>query len=696
MAGKEYTGSDKIVQKMSRDGLTEENLHDGSVRNLREKVREDPLEQEESTSKRNKKYQKLRTQEAIPEKDLGITKEKVQKNRQRKRLIEEQKKVSKLYFDDEGKIAPGSRFGRKAISATGAALYQQAVSKEEMDDNAAVDGVQAGKQLAEQSAHGLRELQQRMHRTSGKRSQSYYQEVETTTKERLQFTESEGGTHEAKKEAKKQKELQKKNYKKSYAAKKRGKKGKGATKEAVRETFTEKAKRAMDEIIRKNKGVFLVIGIIALLFFMISGMLSSCAASMQGAGSALQLTTYSSSDEDIYQAENAYKALETALNHQVNHMELTHPGYDEYLYDIAEINHNPYHLISYLTVKYGDFTYEQVADTIQELFRAQYGLTVEGKTETKTETKTVRVGESLGNVVTSGYCSCSICCGQWAGGPTASGVMPTANHTIAVDARNPIVPLGTKIVMNGVEYTVEDTGAFARYGVAFDVYYDNHSAASAHGHQTWEAFIADSNGSESVTVTNTTTKKILMASLSNQGFDAVARANLSDEELVLYNALNTTYGNRNYLFDLHTLPSIGSGMSYDIPPEALSDQRFANMIREAEKYLGYPYVWGGASPSTSFDCSGFVSWVINNCGNGWNYGRNTAEGLRGLCTYVSPAEAKPGDLIFFEKTYNTAGASHVGIYVGNGMMIHCGNPIQYANTNSSYWQQHFLCFGRLP
>ncbi len=119
------------------------------------------------------------------------------------------------------------------------------------------------------------------------------------------------------------------------------------------------------------------------------------------------------------------------------------------------------------------------------------------------------------------------------------------------------------------------------------------------------------------------------------------------------------------------------------------------MIREAEKYLGYPYVWGGASPSTSFDCSGFVCWVINNCGNGWNVGRTTADGLRSYCSYVSPSDAKPGDLIFFQGTYDTPGASHVGIYVGNNMMIHCGNPIQYTSIASSYWQQHFMAFGRL-
>ena len=119
------------------------------------------------------------------------------------------------------------------------------------------------------------------------------------------------------------------------------------------------------------------------------------------------------------------------------------------------------------------------------------------------------------------------------------------------------------------------------------------------------------------------------------------------------------------------------------------------MIEEAEKYLGMPYVWGGGSPSTSFDCSGFVCWVINNSGNGWSVGRTTANGLLGKCSYVSPADAQPGDLIFFEKTYNTVGASHVGIYVGNGMMIHCGDPISYTSINSTYWQSHFLGFGRI-
>lgn len=161
-----------------------------------------------------------------------------------------------------------------------------------------------------------------------------------------------------------------------------------------------------------------------------------------------------------------------------------------------------------------------------------------------------------------------------------------------------------------------------------------------------------------------------------------------------------TYGNRKYLFgddDIYNIPGEGEGDSPDhhVPGEYLSDEEFARMLAEAEKYLGTSYVWGGYSPS-GFDCSGFVSWVINHCGNGWNYGRQTANGLRGITSYVSTSEAKPGDLIFFQGTYDTPGASHVGIYVGGGWMIHAGNPVHYSSINTPYWQEHFLEYGRLP
>lgn len=196
--------------------------------------------------------------------------------------------------------------------------------------------------------------------------------------------------------------------------------------------------------------------------------------------------------------------------------------------------------------------------------------------------------------------------------------------------------------------------------------------------------------------------KILNVTRLNRGVDYVARnSGFTDDQLQRYEVTLECRGNRDDLFaGIAFATPDGAGSSgeyqdYDIPGEALTDEKFRKMITEAEKYLGYPYVWGGSSPSTSFDCSGFVSWVINHCGNGWNVGRQTANGLMGKCDIIPKSEAKPGDLIFFQKTYNTSGASHVGIYVGNGMMIHCGNPISYASIETNYWRQHYYCMGRI-
>ena len=746
---------------MTRDGLTEENLHDGTVKDISHKSRGRPEEKQESfilererkkldadtdepDSQKQKQRNKIRQssvrqesvesgEDVIPEEQIsgyrkklrdyekipdGSTldgqKKTIRKKQIQKQMTKEQAKAGRLSFDDEGNqmvrgsgMKPGGTAGGlKMAQRTVSDIHSVMDEEDDTEENAGVNSARFTEHATETAVHGLRQAQLRNRRTDVKTFRRGYRE--SGKEQKLKFTAdamSQAEKTESVKNAEKKKHFynrffQKKRYKDAYRAARTGKAAGslgGAETIAGAENMTVKAKIALKEIVRRNRAIFAGIGFFALFFLIVSVSLGSCSASIQGTGSVIGITTYPSSDQDIYAAENAYVAMEEALNQQINEMESSHPGYEEYKYNISEIGHDPYHLTSYLTAKYGDWTYADVKDELKDLFEAQYHLKTEGKTETVTETKKVRVGESLGNVVTSGYCSCSICCGQWAGGPTASGVYPTANHTIAVDASNPFVPIGTKVVMNGVEYTVEDTGAFARYGVQFDVYYDNHSEALAHGHRTWEAYIADDNGSNEVTVTNTSTKKILYVTLTNSNFDAVARANLNTEQLIIYNALNTTYGNRNYLWNVSSGSGSagGDGMSYEIPPEALQDEEFARMIHEAEKYLGVPYVWGGYSP-TGFDCSGFVSYVINHCGNGWDYGRLTADGLRGVCTYVSPSEAKPGDLIFFQGTYNTPGASHVGIYVGNNMMIHCGDPIHYSDISTSYWQEHFLCFGRLP
>ena len=663
-----------------------------------------------------KKKQRLSETEVDRVEDtLADVKEEIADKRKKERLNQEQRKqklrlqdgkkpAQRLSFDDENATERGSVTisARKIIEGAGKAaagavlLSAHAKVSEAEEDNAGIEA----------SHHAERFLEEQVHKPLGKGSRT--RNARTSRRkpkqagiQKLHFGEepvkaATVAKSEAEKKSVIRKFYQKQRYRRMYASAKKQEK----TAEQVIKTsqnLITKAATVMQEMIRRNSKILIGAGIMGAFFLLISCVLTSCTALFHGTGSSIVSTTYASTDEEIHKVEDAYEDMERALNDQINGIGNRYPGYESFRYQIDEISHNPYHLISYFTAKYGEFTYEQVKAELEEIFRQQYGITTSGETGvTLTETKTVRVGESLGKVVTSGYCNCVLCCGQWAGGPTASGVYPTANHTIAVDASNPFVPIGTHVVMNGVEYVVEDTGAFARYGVQFDVYYGDHASAQAHGHQSWDAYLADSNGSREIQVTTTESVNRLSVIMTNHNLDSVLRERMNRDAEKHYDIYNKTFGNRDYLFDLDTIPSYSVEGGYRIPPEALSDVKFANMIREAEKYLGYPYVWGGSSPSTSFDCSGFVSWVINNCGNGWNVGRQTAEGLRGSCAYVSSADARPGDLIFFQGTYNTPGASHVGIYAGNGMMIHCGNPIQYTSINTSYWQNHFYQFGRLP
>ena len=345
--------------------------------------------------------------------------------------------------------------------------------------------------------------------------------------------------------------------------------------------------------------------VLVLLVVMIMGAFSSCSAMLQGGTGSVLGTSFTAADEDITGANADYQALEAALQQQIANMESTHPGYDEYRYQLDEINHNPYELTAYLTVLFEDYTRAEVQDALRALFERQYTLTLEEEVETRTRTET---------------------------------------HTRTV--------------------TDPETGDTSEEEYEVEVEYDYY---------------------------------ILNVTLKNNGLGAaIAASGLTEDQQERYEILLQTKGNRPYLFgdDIYANSS-GEYLDYDIPGEALTDEKFANMIREAEKYLGMSYVWGGSTPSTGFDCSGFVCWVINNSGNGWNVGRTTANGLMSSCDIIRASEAQPGDLIFFQGTYDTAGASHVGIYVGNGMMIHCGNPISYASIETNYWQSHFYCYGRI-
>ncbi|MCD7856387.1 MAG: NlpC/P60 family protein [Clostridiales bacterium] len=582
----------------------------------------------------------------VNEEDLSDYREEIGKKSKRERLFREQrknqtkakstaarspgqteeaaKKAGRLSFDDECDsmvLGAGMGIGRKAIAgaAAVAAGYAHTKLHEAEQDNSAVEGAHQAEILTENSVRRVA-ARTDTHQTDAKSRRQVKQETETAKKSgRLQFSEEEGaaGTDiaggKASKEAAEKKQAvkhfwQKKQYKEAYTAAKQGKTVTGDAAKAT-SSLTSKIGEKAKVIVQNNKGLLASLGVLILLLILVSVGLSSCAATFQGLQNSFVSTTYASTDDDIYATEDAYAALEMALDSQINNMESTHPGYDEYNYQIDEISHNPYQLISYLTTKYGEFTYAQVSSELETLFAQQYSLTVEEVIEIRTRTETM------------------------------TGTITTYDPE-----------------------TGETTEEEYEYEVEVEYEY-----------------------------------KILNITLVNYGLDATVRSSMTTEEASLYALYNSTYGNRSYLFDTSTLSTYSgsSGFGYEVSAEALSDEKFARMIAEAEKYLGYPYVWGGSSPSTSFDCSGFVCWVINNCGNGWNVGRTTADGLRSYCSYVSPEDAQPGDLIFFQGTYSTSGASHVGIYVGDGMMIHCGSPIQYTSIETSYWQSHFLAFGRL-
>ena len=332
------------------------------------------------------------------------------------------------------------------------------------------------------------------------------------------------------------------------------------------------------------------------------GFMQSCSSTMlmlgnAGAG-ALGASTYPCEDRDMLAAEAAYCALEDDLQHYLDTYESTH-DYDEYHFDLDEIEHDPYVLLSLLCALHeGQWTIDEVQGTLQMLFDRQYILTEDVVVETRYRTETDTWTDEDGN-----------------------------SHT--------------------------DT-----YQVPYDYY-------------------------------------ICTVTLENFDLSHVPVYVMGEEQLSRYAIYMATLGNRPDLFPDSPYVNkyiTGKPGDYEVPGEYLDDETFAAMLAEAQKYIGYPYVWGGSSPATSFDCSGYVSWVINH--SGWNVGRLGAQGLYNICTPTS--SPNPGDLVFFKGTYDTPGVSHCGIYVGDGKMLHCGDPIGYANLNTSYWQSHFYAYGRLP
>ena len=381
-----------------------------------------------------------------------------------------------------------------------------------------------------------------------------------------------------KKQTKRQ--AQKRGIKKKYATQVRQKKAAASRRIIVSQTqrtavWRQKSQRSL---------------VIALIVLLLAGFclncVNGCSMLLQGGLSALGGSTYPSQDEDMLKAEAAYAAGEDELKSYLADYENTH-NYDEYHFELDEIGHDPYVLISLLTAYMGgEWKFAGVEELIEDLFDRQYLLV----------------------------------------------------ERVEMEVRS------------------DDEGNNYPWYVCYVELYNRDLAQQT--------------------------------------------AILTGDKLEIYALYMRTLGNRPDLFDKAEYPNasvIEPPLVYEIPPEVMADEIFAAMITEAEKYLGYPYVWGGSNPNTSFDCSGFVCWVINHTEGLPNVGRTTANGLRNLTVAVSPNNARPGDLVFFKDTYANApkGASHVGIYVGNGMMIHCGSPISYADITDRYWQNHLLGFGRL-
>lgn len=557
--------------------------------------------------KADKKADKLDKAEAkIPKKTV----------KRKERVVGEDGKVSvKLHFEEVDKKKPTSKLTHSLTDAplnTVLATAHREVRDSE-EDNVGVEGAHKLEQVAEDGVRTL-DSAHRSHKLKPYREAAYAEKA--ADKANLKALNKQAQQNNPQFSSNPYSRWQQKRaIKKEYMAAKAGKTG-ATTAKATQKT-AKSAKKAAENtkktgtfLARHWKGALIVLALLLMIAFL-SSVISSCSVLVQSGVTSFAASSYAADDADMLAAEEQYCALEAELQEYLDTYENTH-DYDEYHYDLDDIEHDPYVLISTISALHGgEWTIGEVGGTIQMLFDKQYILTETVTTETRYRTET-RTG-------------------------TTSYTDPETGETVTEE----------------YEYEVQ---------VPYTYYICN-------------------------------------VTLENFNLSHVPVYIMSEEQLSMYATYMATLGNRPDLFP----DSQYVGMyidteyeDYEIPTEALSDPRFAAMMEEAEKYLGYPYVWGGSSPSTSFDCSGFVSWVINNCGEGWSIGRLGAEGLRNTCSYVSPVNARPGDLIFFEGTYDTSGASHVGIYVGNNMMIHCGDPIQYASINTNYWQQHFLSFGRLP
>ena len=513
---------------------------------------------------------------------------------------------TRLIFEDEVKMPKGQsklKFEvEKSVRKAGDTLASGIHGKihEVEQDNSSVEAAHRTEIVAEAAARHYSHHRQNKANKPFEKVSKLEQEAQAADK-KLNFEKAKQEHPEmGKQRSNMNKHYQKQHIKKEYAvARKAGSQTASTATKSTGKKVTEKASDKFKEFISKNKKVFIWFGVGLTLLVLLAAGISSCTAMFSSTGSAVIASSYLSEDAAMQGAEQQYTQMEAELQEMLDNYEATH-DYDEYHFDLDEIEHDPYVLISILSALHeGEWTLSEVQGTLDMLFDKQYILTEEVIVETRYRTETDTWEDEEGNT-----------------------------HT--------------------------DT-----YQVPYDYYICN-------------------------------------VTLENFNLSHVPVYIMSQDQLSMYSTYMAVVGNREDLFPGSEYVDkyiTNPPADYEVNPAYLSDATFATLIEEAEKYLNYPYVWGGSSPATSFDCSGFVSYVLTNSGL-VNTGRLGAQGLYNVCTPVSSANAKPGDLVFFVGTYDTPGVSHVGIYVGDGVMLHCGDPIQYSSINTSYWQSHFYAFGR--
>ena len=537
-----------------------------------------------------------------------------------------------------------------------------------------------------------------------------------------------------------QKRMQKQRIKREYAKARRAGQAAKNTKEAAVKSanFTTTVAKKLQEIAAKHASLLATVAAFGVLLIMIMTSISSCGAMFPEGMSTTLAGSYMSVPAEIDAADLAFSELEMELQKEIDSIETDYPDYDEYRYNLDAIGHDPFALISYLSAVHTEFTAADVQGEIESLFDEMYELTLNPTTETRTRTVTKTGTRTVTN---------------------ADGTTSTETYTYEEEEEYTVTILEVTLTAKDLNVVVaghmdseqkeiyalynETHGLTQQFYTPLNLYWYNYVSsyygyrinpvtgaeqlhrgvdiavptgttvlAAMDGTVTTAAYdsyygnyvvIEDSNGyctkyahmdTLSVSAGQTVKHGDSIGTTGNTGSSTGSHLHIE----CLYNG---EYYNPLFYFEAGegTLygetPASGSGGGNAIPPDSYDDAAVQALMEEAAKYLGYPYVWGGSSPSTSFDCSGFVCWVFTNSGV-HNLPRTTAQGIYDQCTPVSAADAKAGDIIFFTGTYNSAGpVSHVGIYCGNGTMIHCGDPIKYASINTSYWQSHFYAFGRL-